>query len=329
VRCDGFAVEEYDAYALGTLESDRDSEIREHLNSDCETCLPNVKKSLRLWAAFGPAIAPEAERPSQGRVRVIPLIKDSKPPVEFPVVALPSAQAPSSAIWRSMAIAASLVLVTGAASWFFGSSVGRSQGQRELAAVRSQLETATHEMDRLRQEASASAGAAADLKARAQQVADLQALLAQREKQVRVLTENRNDLTNRLQLAQARASEGNRILDALSLPSTRLIPVPGTDLAPGATGYALLAENNRVVFHANNLPPLPAGRVYQLWLIRGQAPQIVSGGIFNLNAARSAEVEFTQGALIQNVQAIAVTDEPTGGSTGPTGQKFLVGAVKS
>jgi anti-sigma-K factor RskA len=330
VRCDGFAAEEYDAYALGTLESDRDGEIRSHLNGNCETCLPRVKQSLRLWSIFGAAVAPDAERLDEGRVRVVPLIKDSKSPLQFPT-APPSStqQMRPSRIWRSMAIAASVALVTGTASWFFASSVGRSQGQQELAAVRSQLETATHEMDRLRQEASVSSSAAADLRARAQQVADLQALLAQREKQIRVLTENRNDLTNRLQLAQARATEGNRILEVLSLPNTRLIPVPGTDVAPGATGYALLAENNRVVFHANNLPALPAGRVYQLWLIRGQAPQIVSGGIFNLDAARAAEIEFTQGSLVQNVQAIAVTDEPAGGSPGPTGQKFLVGAVKS
>lgn len=328
MRCDGFSTEDYDAYALGTLESELDGEIREHVNESCETCIPRVKRSLRLWAMFGPAVAPEAERPAQGRINIVPLIRDSKPPIQ-PIGVSSPVKPPSSPAWRSMAIAASLALVTGAASWFFASAVGRSQGQQELAAAQAQLETAKGEVDRLRKEASASAGAAADLKARAQQVRDLQDLLARREKQIQVLLQTRSDLTNKLQLAQARSTEGNRTLDALSLPNTRLIPVPGTDVAPGATGYALLAENNRVVFHANNLPPLAAGRVYQLWLIRGQTPQIVSGGIFTPTANRSAEIEFTQGSLIQNVQAIAVTDEPAGGSPGPTGQKFLVGAVKS
>lgn len=326
MRCDGFPTEDYDAYALGTLESDLDLDVRAHLNEDCQTCLPRVKQSLRLWAMFGSAVSPAAERPRTGRVRVVPLLPNSSQTVE-PHVAAPALR--GSTAWRGLAIAASLVLIAGAASWFIASGAGRQQGQQEIAALHAQIDTANRDLLRLRNEGSASAEAAASLAARERQVADLQALLAQREQQIQVLLKTRTGLTNTLQVAQARAAEGNRILEALSLPNTRLIPVPGTDVAPGATGYALLAENNRVVFHANNLPPLPAGRVYQLWLIRGPAPQVVSGGIFTLTPARSAEVEFTQGSLIQGVQAVAVTDEPAGGSPGPTGQKFLVGAVKS
>ncbi len=324
--CDGFPTEDYDAYALGTLESDSDLEIRAHINSGCDTCLPRVKQSLRLWAMFGPAVAPDAERPREGRVRVVPLLKDSKSPVYAPPAEALSRRPSAS---RSLAIAASVALIAGVATWFIASGLAGQHEQQETATLRGQLETANREVDRLRGQASTTAEAIANLRAREKQVSDLQALLSQREQQIQVLLKTGRDLTNTLQVAQTQAAEGNRILAALSLPNTRLIPVPGTDVAPGATGYALLAENNRVVFHANNLPPLPAGRVYQLWLIRGPAPQVVSGGIFTLSAARSGEVEFTQGSLIQGVQAIAVTDEPAGGSPGPTGQKFLVGAVKS
>ena len=84
-----------------------------------------------------------------------------------------------------------------------------------------------------------------------------------------------------------------------------------------------------MLFFANDLPALPGGRVYQLWLIRDKSPAIVSAGVFEAEATMSAQVEFAQGDLVQGITAIAVTDEPVGGSASPTGHKLLAGLVKS
>ena len=143
------------------------------------------------------------------------------------------------------------------------------------------------------------------------------------------LTQERTRLLETVQRMEMQAGEGRKMISMLSSPGTRLVPVNGTEAAPKARGYALVSERNRVLFFANDLPQLPGGRVYQLWLIRDKAPAIVSAGVFEAQATRSAQVEFAQGDLIQGVTAIAVTDEPPGGSVSPTGHKLLAGLVKS
>ena len=143
------------------------------------------------------------------------------------------------------------------------------------------------------------------------------------------LTQERARLLETVQRMEMQAGEGRRMISMLSVAGTRLVPVNGTEAAPRASGYALVSEKNRVLFFANDLPPLPGGRVYQLWLIRDKSPAIVSAGVFEAQAMRSAQVEFARGDLIQGVTAIAVTDEPAGGSVSPTGHKLLAGLVKS
>jgi anti-sigma-K factor RskA len=136
-------------------------------------------------------------------------------------------------------------------------------------------------------------------------------------------------LLETVQRMEMQAGEGRRMISMLSGTGTRLVPVNGTEAAPKARGYALVSERNRVLFFANDLPPLPGGRVYQLWLIRDKSPAIVSAGVFEMQATRSAQVEFARGDLIQGLTAIAVTDEPAGGSAAPTGHKVLAGLIKS
>jgi len=143
------------------------------------------------------------------------------------------------------------------------------------------------------------------------------------------LSQEKARLLETVQRMEIQAGEGRRMISMLSGAGTRLVPVNGTEAAPKARGYALVSEGNRVLFFANDLPPLPGGRVYQLWLIRDKSPAIVSGGVFEAQATRSAQVEFARGDLIRGLTAIAVTDEPAGGSVAPTGHKLLAGLVKS
>ena len=82
-------------------------------------------------------------------------------------------------------------------------------------------------------------------------------------------------------------------------------------------------EGSRVMFYAFNLPKLPAGRTYQLWIIRGQSPAIVSGGVFQPDQSGNAVVEFAGASMLRDVRQFAVTDEPAGGSRGPTGRQFF------
>ena len=111
----------------------------------------------------------------------------------------------------------------------------------------------------------------------------------------------------------------------LADPNLRLVRLRAT-AAGNVEGHALVAGGNQVIFYASQLPALPAGRAYQLWLIRGASPTIVSAGLFRPDNGNKATVQFEGAALTSGITAIAVTDEPETGSALPTGHKWLVGS---
>lgn len=164
---------------------------------------------------------------------------------------------------------------------------------------------------------------------------DAEAELAERDRRIQTLDgavarlEHERDMLNvAFNTQKGRVEHALQLVSLLSAPSTRLVRLATTEAAPGASAYAILAEGNRLIFTAGRLPALPAGKVYQLWLMRGKNPGIVSGGIFRGGAAQ-ATIEFTDPALLTDVKALAVTEEPAGGSRLPTGHKLLIGAAKS
>ena len=112
----------------------------------------------------------------------------------------------------------------------------------------------------------------------------------------------------------------------LADPNLKVVRLRGTASGSDIEGHVLLSSGSQVLFYGSRLPALPAGRAYQLWLIRGSAPAIVSAGVFQPNAQRRATVRFDSATLTSGVTAIAVTDEPEAGSLTPTGHKLLIGS---
>lgn len=91
----------------------------------------------------------------------------------------------------------------------------------------------------------------------------------------------------------------------------------------GGQGAVLLTSHGQTVFVAQ-LPQLQTGRVYQLWRIQGgQAP--ASAGTFVVDAHGFGRYDL--GGAPGTGETIAVTDEPDGGSPGPTTQPILVGTT--
>ena len=74
---------------------------------------------------------------------------------------------------------------------------------------------------------------------------------------------------------------------------------------------------------AQNLPPAPNGRTYQLWGIAANQ-QPVSLGTFNTQADGSVLLTMSMPEGVR-FDVSAVTEEPAGGSPQPTTQPFLVG----
>jgi anti-sigma-K factor RskA len=145
------------------------------------------------------------------------------------------------------------------------------------------------------------------------------------------------DLETRLELAiaQTSAAEGALIdtqrvsaelrsaMGVLAAPDLVRIDLTGQAPASGASARALWSRARGMVFTASNLPPLPAGRVYQVWVVTVPVP--MSAGLFVPDATGAGLIYLMTPLDIPPPVAVAVTLEPAGGVPAPTGNPYLVG----
>jgi anti-sigma-K factor RskA len=120
------------------------------------------------------------------------------------------------------------------------------------------------------------------------------------------------------QLAQAQSATS-----VLAAPDLARIDLQGQIVAPDARARALWSRARGLVFSAANLPALPAGKVYQVWVVTAQAP--VSAGLLVPDVSGGGTAYYMTPQDIGAPVAVAVTLEPAGGVSAPTGDKYLVG----
>lgn len=137
----------------------------------------------------------------------------------------------------------------------------------------------------------------------------------------------RADASN-TQLAEVRrtAADAQSSVAVLTAPDTARIELAGQTVAPQASGRVFWSRSRGLVFTASNLPALPAGRTYQLWVVTAQVP--VSAGLLKPDANGSVNIVFNPPANIPSATAMAVTIEPEGGVSAPTGAMYLVGPAR-
>ncbi len=146
------------------------------------------------------------------------------------------------------------------------------------------------------------------------------------------------DLEARLQQALVQASAADRVvadagrvntelqasMGVLAAPDLVRIDLAGQPAAPQARGRALWSRVRGMVFTASALPPLPAGRVYQVWVVTQPGP--VSAGLLMPDVAGGGLTFFETPPDIPAPTAVAVTIEPAGGLPAPTGAFYLIGS---
>jgi len=125
--------------------------------------------------------------------------------------------------------------------------------------------------------------------------------------------------------AQTAASRAQSAVAILSAPDVARVDLAGQPVSPNASARAFWSRSRGMVFSASNLPPLPAGRTYQLWVVTAQAP--ISAGLLTPDAQGSFNETFSTPPDIPQPVAMAVTIEPAGGVPSPTGEKYLVGTL--
>jgi len=110
-------------------------------------------------------------------------------------------------------------------------------------------------------------------------------------------------------------------VEALSRRPGRLVILAGTG-QPRASARLFVAVDGGGHLAISGLTPLPRERIYQLWFI-GAGASAVTGATFGVDAHGLAWVKASVPASLDNVRAIAVTEEPAPGSGSPTGQHLL------
>lgn len=114
----------------------------------------------------------------------------------------------------------------------------------------------------------------------------------------------------------------------LNIPSGyTAVAIQGKDNLKNASAVAFVNPSaNSAYLVANGLQPLPAGEVYELWLLpaqTGAAP--ASAGTFTSNAAGTARSDVQPSGNLRDYVGFAVSIEPAPGGPKPTGPIVMTG----
>jgi anti-sigma-K factor RskA len=151
------------------------------------------------------------------------------------------------------------------------------------------------------------------------------ALIWQRNNRLQDELARLSDTVNqtRQELAVTRADR-----DLLAAPEAQTATLAGTKVAEGARARLTFDERTgRAILVAADLPPAPAGKAYQLWFIAGGSPPI-PGNVFTTDRSGNAELrDIIPPAGRLSAVVYAVTLEPAGGVSAPTGEIYLKGSA--
>ena len=114
--------------------------------------------------------------------------------------------------------------------------------------------------------------------------------------------------------------EGARVLTA---GDVQTLEMAGQPSAPDARGRLFWSATGGALLAATGLPPLPPGRIYQLWLIPEATP--ISAALLSVDAEGRAMATVTPPVGVTERVPAAVTLEPAGGAASPGGEVYLLG----
>jgi anti-sigma-K factor RskA len=147
------------------------------------------------------------------------------------------------------------------------------------------------------------------------------------------LVRQNNDLHAQLERFQARSvadeqelRQARELVSALTSSNADRFTLVAGNTPPQPQGKAIYdARTGTLLFLANNLPPVPSHKAYELWLIPANGAAPIPAGVFKPNERGTASL--IRPSLPSRIEAktFAVTVEPESGSSAPTSQPMMVG----
>jgi anti-sigma-K factor RskA len=104
----------------------------------------------------------------------------------------------------------------------------------------------------------------------------------------------------------------------------QMVELGGTGTEQGARAELVTLEGDRAVLVVEDMPPVPEGKTYQIWVIEEDVPK--PSGLFEPGRGSVAAVVEHR---VDGGDVIAVTVEPEGGSPQPTTEPMLAAEVST
>lgn len=161
-------------------------------------------------------------------------------------------------------------------------------------------------------------GAAADRAAAAQQ--ETARIVAASEARIR---ETREEAAGQVAEARDAAARAQMVSDVLAAPDLVRFNLVGGDATNGwLTAQVLFSRSRGTVLSGSQLPPLPQGSIYQMWLITPL--EMLSAGTFEPDASGRATFAAANLTWTSNpIVSARVTLEPVPGREAPSGPAIL------
>lgn len=235
--------DQYELYAIGVADEPERSEIREHLNRECEVCMEGMRRAREVAALLGGS-APQAAPSPQLRRRILASVGFEQRRFGW-------------SPFLAVALAFSLF-----AAVYFG---GRERDTEvELARVRNQMRQQTMDLTRM--------------------------------------------------------NEAFAIVNGADTTVTTF----GEGQSRPPKGKVFVSPSNGVLLIASNLPPAPAGKAYEMWVIKGGKAQ--AAGTFQAGSDGTA-MHIQRGAVPADANLVAVTLENERGADQPTSTPLFAAAI--
>ena len=149
-------------------------------------------------------------------------------------------------------------------------------------------------------------------------------LTVQQMNLAKTATQQSSVLSARVDSLEKELMANNILVTALAGKQVRVVELAAAGpVAPNARMFWDISTDRWTMF-AHDLPALASDKVYQAWLIDTKGTKIPAG-VFVPSPTGEALVQATYALGANDLAAIAVTVEPTGGSAQPTTTPIIVG----
>ena len=136
------------------------------------------------------------------------------------------------------------------------------------------------------------------------------------------MAEEQETIATNLRTVAAAVAETTAGLDNRLAQTVSVNVLEGSGQMSNSRVMVLMTDQGAVaLLAALDLPPLPPGRVYQVWLVRGSLRY--SAGIFTVDPSGFGQTLIRLVGPLGEFDAIAITIEPRGGSQWPTSTTVL------